>query len=113
MRRFVDSLRQVLSAMWAHKLRSFLTMFGIAWGAGSLLFLVGLGEVFRAGTKKSLSKFGQDYMQIFNGRVPASGGGTLSSRQYYLNYQDYLDIRNSQFVRNATPVIYRGDLRLV
>ena len=113
MRRFLDSLRQVFDAIWAHKLRSFLTMFGIAWGVGSLLLLVGLGEGFRAGTKKSLAKFGEDYMQIFNGRVPAVGGSQLSSRQYYLNYQDYLDIRASQFVRNAAPVIYRGDLRLV
>jgi len=113
MRRFLDSLRQVFGAIWAHKLRSFLTMFGIAWGVGSLLLLVGLGEGYRAGTKKSLAKFGEDYMQIFNGRVPAVGGSQLSSRQYYLNYQDYLDIRASQFVRNAAPVIYRGDLRLV
>jgi len=113
MRRFVDSLRQVFGAIWAHKLRSFLTMFGIAWGVGSLLLLVGLGEGFRAGTRKSLSKFGVDYMQIFNGRVPAVGSSQLSSRQYYLNYQDYLDIRASQLVRNAAPVIYRGDLRLV
>ncbi len=113
MRRFVDSLGQVLSAIWAHKLRSFLTMFGIAWGVGSLLLLIGLGEGFRAGTKKNLASFGEDYMQIYDGRVPAVGGSQLSSRQYYLNYQDYLDIRSSQLVRNATPVIYRGDLRLV
>jgi len=113
MRRFFDSLRQVLSAIWAHKLRSFLTMFGIAWGVGSLLLLVGLGEGFRAGTKKSLASFGEDYMQIFNGRVPAIGASQSSSREYYLNYQDYLDIRDSHLVRNATPVIYRGDLRLV
>ncbi|HUA16771.1 MAG TPA: ABC transporter permease [Verrucomicrobiae bacterium] len=113
MRRFIDSFRQVLAAMWAHKLRSFLTMFGIAWGVGSLLLLVGLGEGFRAGTAKQLASFGDDYMQIFNGRVPALGSSQLSSRQYYLNYQDYLDIRSSPYVRNATPVIYRGDLRLV
>ena len=113
MRRFGDSFGQVLRAMWAHKLRSFLTMFGIAWGVGSLLLLVGLGEGFRAGTAKSMESFGEDYLQIFNGRVPAVGGSQLSSRQYYLNYQDYLDIRSSAFVRNATPVIYRGDLRLV
>ncbi|HKU25419.1 MAG TPA: ABC transporter permease [Candidatus Sulfotelmatobacter sp.] len=113
MRRFVDSFSQVLAAMWAHKLRSFLTMFGIAWGVGSLLLLVGLGEGFRAGTEKSLASFGEDYMQIYNGRVPAIGGSQLSSRQYYLDYNDYQDIRNSPYVRNATPVIYRGDLRLV
>ena len=99
--------------MWAHKLRSFLTMFGIAWGVGSLLLLIGLGEGFRAGTEKNLANFGEDYMQIYNGRVPAVGGSQLSSRQYYLNYQDYLDIKDSSNVRNAAPVIYRGDLRLV
>ena len=113
MRRFLDSFGQVLAAMWAHKLRSFLTMFGIAWGVGSLLLLVGLGEGFRAGTAKNLANFGEDYMQIYNGRVPALGRSQLSSRQYYLNYQDYVDIRNSPYVRNAAPVIYRGDLRLV
>jgi putative ABC transport system permease protein len=113
MRRLNDSLRQVLSAIWAHKLRSFLTMFGIAWGVGSLLLLVGLGEGFRAGTRKNLASFGEDYMHVFNGRVPAVGGSQLSSREYYLNYQDYLDIRNSPYVREAAPIIYRGDLRLV
>jgi putative ABC transport system permease protein len=48
MKRFALSFGQVLRAMWTHKLRSFLTMFGIAWGVGSLLLLVGLGEGFRA-----------------------------------------------------------------
>jgi len=113
MRRFVDSFRQVLNAMWSHKLRSFLTMFGIAWGVGSLLLLVGLGEGFRAGTQKQLTSFGEDYMQMYNGRVPAVGSSQLSSRQYYLNYQDFLGIKSSPYVRNAAPVIYRGDLRLV
>jgi len=113
MRRFADSFGQVFHAMWTHKLRSFLTMFGIAWGVGSLLLLIGLGEGFRAGTQKNLADFGDDYMQIYNGRVPAIGRSQLSSRQYYLNYQDFLDIRNLPQVRNATPVIYRGDLRLV
>ncbi len=113
MRRLADSLSQVLRAIWTNKLRSFLTMFGIAWGVGSLLLLVGLGEGFRAGTEKNLSGFGQDFMQIFNGRVPSLGRSQLSSRHYFLNYQDYQDIRNSPYVRNAAPVIYRGDLRLV
>ena len=80
MRRFFDSVQQVFNAIWAHKLRSFLTMFGIAWGVGSLLLLVGLGEGFRAGTKKNLASFGEDYMQVYNGHVPALGASQLSSR---------------------------------
>src|SRR5438094_41511 len=77
MRRFFGSFGEVLRAMWTHKLRSFLTMFGIAWGVGSLLLLVGLGEGFRAGTTKNLASFGEDFMQIYNGRVPAVGSTIL------------------------------------
>jgi putative ABC transport system permease protein len=113
MRRLADSFSQVLRAIWAHKLRAFLTMFGIAWGVGSLLLLIGLGEGFRAGTEKGLANFGEDFMQIYNGRVPSVGSSQLSSRQYFLSYKDFEDIRNSPHVRNAAPVIYRGDLRLV
>ena len=46
MRALRDIIGQVLDAIWAHKLRSFLTMFGIAWGVGSLLLLIGLGRAF-------------------------------------------------------------------
>ena len=49
MQSFSDTLGEVFRAMTANKLRTFLTMFGIAWGVGSLLVLVGLGEGFRSG----------------------------------------------------------------
>ena len=45
----LDIFVQIFRTLWSHKLRSFLTMFGIAWGVGSLLLLVGLGEGFRSG----------------------------------------------------------------
>jgi len=43
MRELFHILAQVFQAIAANKLRSFLTMFGIAWGVASLLLLVGLG----------------------------------------------------------------------
>jgi putative ABC transport system permease protein len=52
-------------------------------------------------------------MFIFGGRVPSVGGSQLSSRYYHLTYQDYVDIRRSPEVRNATPVLNRQDLHLV
>ncbi len=55
MRMLADIFVQIFRTLWAHKLRSFLTMFGIAWGVGSLLLLVGLGEGFRAGNKRELA----------------------------------------------------------
>src|SRR6202167_6400949 len=92
MRLNVDILSQVLHSLWAHKLRSFLTMFGIAWGVGSLLLLVGLGEGFRSGNRKQFDELGEDVMFIWGGRAPAIDGSLHSLRQYYLTDRDYRDI---------------------
>src|SRR5215475_10675910 len=104
---------QTFRTLWAHKLRSFLTMFGIAWGVGSLLLLVGVGEGFRSGNKRELAEFGKDIMFLFPGRAPSVAGNMTSARYYLLTYQDYLDIRQAGHVRNAAPVISRGDLHEV
>src|SRR3954462_43375 len=104
---------QTFRTLWAHKLRSFLTMFGIAWGVGSLLLLVGVGEGFRTGNRKQMATFGQDIMFLFPGRVPAIEGQAQGMRQYYLNYKDYEDIkREAKLVKNVSPVIAREDVHL-
>jgi putative ABC transport system permease protein len=113
MRMVLDIFAQIFRTLWAHKLRSCLTMFGIAWGVGSLLLLVGLGEGFRSGNKRQLAQFGKDIMFIFPGRAPVMSGSMNSARSYLLTYQDYLDIRNAPHVRNASPIISREDMRSV
>ncbi len=114
MRTVLDIFAQIFRNLWAHKLRSFLTMFGIAWGVGSLLLLVGVGEGFRSGNKRELAEFGKDIMFLFPGRAPAVKGSMNSARPYLLTYQDYADIRTqAPHVRNASPLISRGDLHEV
>ena len=114
MRTLWDIFAQIFRNLWAHKLRSFLTMFGIAWGVGSLLLLVGVGEGFRSGNKREMAEFGKDIMFIFPGRAPAVKGNMNSARSYLLTYQDYLDIRQqAPHVRNAAPIISRSDLHEV
>ena len=114
MRTLVDIVRQSLATLWAHKLRSFLTMFGIAWGVGSLLLLVGLGEGFRSGQDKQLAELGRDIMFVFPGRIPAVEGSYQSGRPYYFNYDDYLAIRSqAKFLRALSPVLEREDIRAV
>lgn len=114
MRMAFDILAQVMRTLWAHKLRSFLTMFGIAWGVGSLLMLVGLGEGFRSGQQKNMANIGQDVIFIWGGQIPAVSGQHQGMRQYYLTYQDYLDIKKeATLVKDVVPIINRGDLRAV
>ena len=114
MRIAVDILAQIFRTLWAHKLRSFLTMFGIAWGVGSLLLLVGLGEGFRSGNRRQLDQIGKDIMFIFPAKAPTVEGSINSGRKYEITYADYLSIRkDAKHVFTASPVLNRGDIRAV
>jgi putative ABC transport system permease protein len=114
MRLLFEISSQTLRTLWAHKLRSFLTMFGIAWGVGSLLLLVGLGEGFRSGNRKQFDELGENVMFIWSGRAPAVGGSFTGMRQYYLTYKDYVDVSTeAPDVKAVVPVISRGDIRAV
>jgi putative ABC transport system permease protein len=114
MRVLFEIFSQTLSTLWAHKLRSFLTMFGIAWGVGSLLLLVGVGEGFRSGNRKQFEEIGENVMFLFPGRAPAVQDSFTSMRQYYLTYKDYLDIKNeAPDVGRVAPTITRNDIRSV
>ena len=114
MRTFLDIVRQSLATLWAHKMRSFLTMFGIAWGVGSLLLLVGLGEGFRSGQQKNLANLGQDIMFVFSGRIPTVEGSLQSGKRYNFTYDDYLAIRSqAKFLKAISPVLNREDIRAV
>ena len=114
MRVIFDIFGQTLQTLWAHKLRSFLTMFGIAWGVGSLLLLVGLGEGFRSGNRKQFDSIGENVLFIWSGRAPVVQGSFTALRQYYLTTRDYEDVlAECPSVGGATPVISRSDIRAV
>jgi putative ABC transport system permease protein len=89
-------------------------MFGIAWGVFSLLLLVGLGEGFRTGNRRQFDSLGENVMFIWGGRAPAMNGSFTALRQYYLTSKDYEDVlREAPDVKEAVPVISRGDIRVV
>lgn len=114
MQMFLEILQQTLRTLWAHKLRSFLTMFGIAWGVGSLLLLVGLGEGFRSGQQKNLASMGEDVMYVWASRIPAVEGSSQAGRFYRLKYADYLAVKSeATLVRNSSPNLSRSDIRAV
>jgi putative ABC transport system permease protein len=111
---FRDTFGQVLRAIWAHKLRSFLTMFGIAWGVGSLLLLVGLGEGFRSGQHKQLSEIGNNVIMMWGGTIPAVPSQHTGMRPYKLTLGDAAAISaRASRVRDVTPLLQAGDIKQV
>ena len=63
-----DLVGDVLRTLWAHKLRTFLTMFGIAWGIVSIVLMVAAGEGLRQGQEVQARNLGKDILIVFHGR---------------------------------------------
>jgi putative ABC transport system permease protein len=110
MQNFTDTLGQVFRAILANKLRSFLTMFGIAWGVGSLLVLVGLGEGFRSGQHKQLASFGNDVVMMWDGTIPAVANQHTGMRPYQFTPADEAALRALPQLRAVTGFLQRNDL---
>ena len=110
MQSFSDTIGQVFRAILANKMRSFLTMFGIAWGVGSLLVLVGLGEGFRSGQHKQLATFGNDLVMMWNGTIPALANQHTGMRPYEFTLGDEAALRALPELRAVTAILSRNDL---
>ncbi|MDR3752011.1 MAG: ABC transporter permease [Terracidiphilus sp.] len=110
MQNFSDTLGQVFRAIMANKLRSFLTMFGIAWGVGSLLVLVGLGEGFRSGQRRNLAKLGNDVVMMWDSTIPALPNQHTGMRPYQLTLGDEAALRALPQLRTVTAILSRNDL---
>ncbi len=94
---FRDLLFDTLRTLWAHKLRTFLTMFGIAWGIISITLMVAAGEGLRVGQKRVADNFGKDIMIVFAGRTSMQAGGTRAGRAVHWEDTDYT------FVQKEAP----------
>ena len=112
-------LKELLGNVWSglmrNKLRSFLTMAGIAWGVASIVLIVALGDGFKKGQRDELRTLGENVVILFPGRTEKQAGGQRTGKNIQLNYDDVRDIRTECFrvktvvgelqndVRAATP----------
>jgi len=77
---FRDLIQDVFRTLWAHRVRTLLTMFGIAWGVVSIVLMVAAGEGLRVGQAKQAETLGRDIMIVFHGRTSLQAGGTRAGR---------------------------------
>lgn len=89
----VDMARQTAANVWRNKLRSFLTMFGIAWGIASLVLMSALSDGFRQGQRKNMSQIGDNIVLLFGGRTSKQAGGERAGRRVFFKESDVDAIR--------------------
>ncbi len=105
----IDILRQTLESFRAHKMRVFLTMFGIVWGIASVILLVGLGRGFSVDSKKRMQTLGKDLVIVWGGRTSSQVGGLAAGRELNLNIDDARLVRDECYqVRNVSPELRRS-----
>ena len=88
-----DLLRDTMRTLFAHKLRTLLTMFGIAWGIVSITLMVAAGEGLRVGQAKVAENFSRDVMIVFAGRTSLQVGGLRAGRRVQWTATDHLEIQ--------------------
>ncbi len=103
-----EILRQAIATFRAHKMRTFLTMFGLVWGIASVILLVGLGRGFVVDQKKHMETLGKDLVIVWGGRTSTQVGGRAAGREIRLNVDDAELIRDECYlVRNVSPELRR------
>ena len=103
-----EILRQAFATFRAHKMRTFLTMFGIVWGIASVILLVGLGRGFSVDQKKNMQSLGKDLVILWGGRTSAQVGGRAAGREIHLSVDDAELIRDECYqIKNVSPELRR------
>jgi len=103
-----EILRQAIATFRAHKMRTFLTMFGLIWGIASVIILVGLGRGFVVDQKRHMESLGKDLVIVWGGRTSSQVGGRAAGREIHLNVDDAELIRDECYmVRNVSPELRR------
>ena len=103
-----EIFRQAVATFRAHKMRTFLTMFGLVWGIASVILLVGLGRGFVVDQKKHMESLGKDLVIVWGGRTSTQVGGRAAGREIRLNVDDAELIRDECYlVKNVSPELRR------
>ncbi|HZI94651.1 MAG TPA: ABC transporter permease [Patescibacteria group bacterium] len=107
-----DAFRQSLNDLRQNGLRSALTMFGIAWGIASVVFLVAVVTGFAQGEQKNFETLGRDLMIYWGGRTSLASGVAKAGKPILLRYDELAALRRNPEIRSLSPETVLWSARL-
>ena len=106
--KFSEIIAEAINNIRAHKLRSVLTMFGIAWGIASVVFMISIGEGLKLGYRHQLKALGTDIAVIWSGRTSNQAGDQRAGKNIWLDYNDVTAIEAECYlVKHTAPEMVR------
>ena len=106
-----ELVSQVAGSLMRNKLRSFLTMAGIAWGLASIVIIVAMGDGFKEGQRNNMKTLGENLAIVFGGRTELQAGGQRAGRRIRLNYSDVENMRRECYAVSLVTPELQGNVR--
>ena len=101
----------MVGSLLRNKLRSFLTMAGIAWGIASIVLIVAMGDGFKEGQRNNMKELGENIVILFGGRTEMQAGGQRAGRRIRLNYSDVENIRRECYLVKRVAAELEGNVQ--
>lgn len=102
--RWIDTTTFALRAITAHRMRSFLTLLGIAVGIAAVILLTSIGEGIHRFVLGEFSQFGTNVIAVAPGKVKV-GGGPPSGIPTSARPLSFDDARALEHLPNVTAVM--------
>ncbi|MFM2440493.1 MAG: hypothetical protein RLZZ349_220 [Pseudomonadota bacterium] len=104
----VDSTRFALQAMTSHRMRSFLTLLGIAVGIAAVILLTSIGEGVHRFVLAEFTQFGTNVIGVSPGKVKTGGQppSGIPTTARLLTLEDAASLKKLSHVTGSTPTVW-------
>jgi len=102
--RFVDLLGFAVGALRGHRLRTALSVAGVAVGTAAVVCLTALAEGARRYVTAEFALLGSNLLIVMPGKVETSGAAPWGGVVHDLTVEDYLAVTRLSRVRQAAPL---------
>ncbi len=90
----IEKWQEIFESIWQHKLRTFLTAFGVFWGIFMLVILLGAGKGLANGAENSFKDDATNSIWIYPGKTSKPHKGLPPGRFIQLDNKDFDFIKN-------------------
>lgn len=101
-----DVFRLIAGTISAHRLRTFLTVLGIAIGTASVILLTSIGEGLRIFMLDQFTQFGTNLMTVAPGKVETFGMPSIATTTRKLTIEDSDVLRRVPGIEKIVPVAF-------
>ena len=109
----IETIKMAFSAIWANKIRSFLTMLGVIIGVMSVTVLMGIGQGATASVTDSIASMGTNMLTV-NIQTRRVGFGSRNNRNQrsssakgtvILKAEDVLSLKENEYIQYVSPTV--------